>query len=65
MDTLSKAAKKIIKLIEQDITDRSGIGNEWETIDDECKKEIRDEWQQIIVDEISFLAQDGNRPTVK
>jgi len=52
MDVLSKTAKKIIKRIEQDITDRCGIGNEWEAIDDESKKEIRDEWQQIIVDEI-------------
>ena len=52
MDVLSKTAKRIIKRIEQDITDRCGIGNEWEAIDDESKKEIRDEWQQIIVDEI-------------
>lgn len=31
-----------------DIKDRRGIGNEWDAIDDDIKKEIKEEWGIII-----------------
>lgn len=43
-----KVAKQIVDAIVSDITDRSGLGNEFESIDDDVKDEIKAEWQAII-----------------
>lgn len=39
----------IINEIENDITSRDGIGNEWEMIDDDIKKEIKENWKKLIM----------------
>jgi hypothetical protein len=41
-------AKEIVEKIVEDITDRAGIGNEWEQIDEDIQKDIIDEWMVII-----------------
>ena len=43
-----KVSKQIVDAIVSDITDRSGLGNEFESIDDDVKDEIKAEWQAII-----------------
>lgn len=43
-----KKIKGIINAIELDITDRKGLRQEWEHIDEDIKDEIRKTWFQII-----------------
>ncbi len=45
-------SKIIVGKIEQDLSDRKGIANEWHEIDDEIKQEIRNSWMKIIDEEI-------------
>ena len=44
-----KIAAYIIEQIISDISDRSGIGNEWETIDEDIQSKIKQHWEVIIV----------------
>ena len=39
-------ARRIVAAIIRDFTDRRGLRQEWEQIDDETQAEIRDEWQR-------------------
>ena len=41
-------ARKIIKAIEDDFTDRRGLRQEWEQIDNNIKREIKRTWRKII-----------------
>lgn len=43
-------AQKIVQLIEDDLTDRRGLRQEFEAIDCDTQDEIRDTWAQIIRD---------------
>ncbi len=45
-------AKEIVLEIIDDITGRSGIGNEYEQIDEEIQQEIFDTWVKIVVDKL-------------
>ena len=45
-------AKKIIEGLVYDISDRSGIGNEFDGIDEDIKKEMLEEWEVIILNAI-------------
>ncbi len=45
---MSKLAKDIVAAIEYDFTDRRGLRQEWEGIDDDIQQDIRDEWERII-----------------
>jgi hypothetical protein len=40
--------KCVINEIIKDISGRRGLGNEWETIDDDVQEEIKDSWKSII-----------------
>ena len=40
----------IIRRIWKDITGRSGIGDEFEQIDEEMKYEIKNKWHELIAD---------------
>jgi hypothetical protein len=42
--------QKIVKAIINDISGRSGIGDEWGQIDDSIKTDIRLEWTEMITD---------------
>lgn len=44
---------KIARAIEADITDRSGLGDEWRSIDENTRREIRLEWARIIMEILS------------
>ena len=46
-------AQRIAKAIELDLSDRSGLGNEWDQIDNEIKRQIRETWVNIIRKELS------------
>ena len=48
MDNEEKA-KLIVEFIITDIERIKGLGNEWESIDEEIQKEIKDEWTKRIM----------------
>jgi hypothetical protein len=41
-------AKRIVEKIEADFTDRRGLRQEWDNIDEQTKSEIRATWMDII-----------------
>jgi len=51
MDTTYKASV-IVDHIIQNLSDRSGIGNEWYQIEYDIQLEIRKEWEDIVKKEI-------------
>ena len=44
--------EKIVDEIIKDISDRKGIGDEWDYIDEDIQDEIKEEWQQIVNKEL-------------
>lgn len=44
--------EKIINRIIKDIKGRKGIGNEWEMIDEDIVNEIKEKWENIIIEEL-------------
>ena len=44
-----RIAKKIVKGILEDISDRAGLGDELSNVDSDIKKEIREAWEAIIL----------------
>ncbi len=42
-------AEKIVDGIIEDFTDRRGLRQEWEQIDEETQQEIRDTWIKIVL----------------
>lgn len=42
------ASKKIIEALINDLSDRSGLGDEWDQIDEETEQEIKKEWLAIV-----------------
>lgn len=53
---VNQASRNIVEAIVRDLTDRMGLGDEWEDIDSEVRKEIRAEWRTI---SRRFLAEFG------
>jgi hypothetical protein len=49
-DERGKIARKIMRGILADITDRRGWRQEWDEFDDDIKREIRRVWLKIILD---------------
>lgn len=45
-------AKRVVKSIIADLSDRRGLGDEWSQCDDDVKREIRRTWGEIIDKEI-------------
>jgi hypothetical protein len=45
--TVSWSKRALFRIV-SDITGRSGLGNEWEQIDEEIQEEIMAEWLEII-----------------
>lgn len=41
-----------VQKIEADLSDRRGLGQEWDQIDEDIKEEIRAKWQSIILSAI-------------
>jgi hypothetical protein len=42
-------AEKVVAAIEDDLTDRRGLRQEWESIDDDTQDDIRKAWARIVV----------------
>ena len=49
---MDKARAVVDKLI-GDLTDRGGLSQEWEQIDEDIQQEIREEWAKIIFEGMS------------
>lgn len=41
-------AQRIVEAIIEDLSDRRGIGDEWDCIDSSIQREIRAEWAKIV-----------------
>ena len=52
MKNKEKIAKKIVDKLVADFTDRRGLRQEWDQIDEDIKKEIIDTWTKIVISEI-------------
>ena len=46
-------ARKIVKAIISDLSDRSGLGNEWEMCDSDIQKEIIESWIEILLENVN------------
>lgn len=46
--TIEKISENIVNDIVSDITDRRGLGDEWENIDKDIQKEIIESWKDIV-----------------
>ncbi len=46
-------AESIVNDIIKDLTDRRGLRQEWECIDQDIQQEIRDEWKKIVLGHLS------------
>jgi hypothetical protein len=44
-----KIAKKVVSAIVEDIEDRRGLRQEWENIDSDIQKEIKEEWAKLVL----------------
>lgn len=43
-------AKTAVNRIIDSLTNRSGLGNAWDYCDDDVRMQIREEWEEIIVE---------------
>ena len=53
-------AEQIVEAIETDFTDRRGLRQEWEQIDDEIKEEIRLQWASLVRDILAISTGQEN-----
>jgi hypothetical protein len=53
MSDIAGVARKIVAAIEYDLSDRRGLGQEWDRIDDDVRREIRRTWAKIIREKLS------------
>tara|TARA_R110002126_G_scaffold67176_1_gene170470 strand:- start:6137 stop:6622 length:486 start_codon:yes stop_codon:yes gene_type:complete len=49
---LPEIGKRIVERLDIDISDRRGLKHEWMSIDEDIKEQLKDEWVQIIDEEI-------------
>ena len=43
-----EARKQIVDMIVSDISGRAGLGDEWNSIDEDIQLEIKQDWEKII-----------------
>lgn len=55
---LDTVARKIVWKIVEDLSDRRGLRQEWEQIDKETQKEIKEKWGKIVKLEIEKTQQE-------
>lgn len=53
---IDKTVIRIVAAIERDFTDRRGLRQEWEQIDDEIQEEIRATWRKLVRKELEASA---------
>lgn len=56
-DSGNELVEKILADIVADFTDRRGLRQEWENIDDQIRGEIKDSWREIIYSALTHQAQ--------
>lgn len=56
---MSDKAERIVRAIVRDITDRRGLRQEWEQIDEKTRKEIRATWAAIVRKELATEVREG------
>jgi len=44
-----ETANDIVDAIIYDLSDRAGLGNEWESVDADIQEQIKQEWIEIII----------------
>ena len=49
---IEKTAKSIVNKIVKDLCDRGGLQNEWDNIDADIQKEIKQTWAKIVMSEM-------------
>jgi len=54
MPTLNERAIKAVEEIVKDLTDRRGLRQEWEQIDEEIQLEIKEMWAGFIADAFRY-----------
>jgi len=47
---LRSTAKRIVKEIINDLSDRAGIGSEWDSIDSDIQEEIKERLTEIVLE---------------
>jgi len=52
MDHEERIATRCVDNILKDMTDRRGLRQEWDNIDEDIQEEIKEEWRQIIIREL-------------
>ena len=57
-----KAARKAVKAIIDDLSDRRGLRQEWEGIDEDIQLEIKAEWAKMIAKEFDALMPKPTKP---
>jgi len=58
MKDVAVVARRIVRAIIRDLSDRRGLRHEWDQIDDEIRAEIRAEWQRLIEVELERATGD-------
>jgi hypothetical protein len=53
----STVADRVVSLIIGDLTDRSGLQNVWDELDEDIQEEIRQTWASFIENEIQMIDQ--------
>lgn len=55
MKIIEDQAKQAVAKIIYDLTDRSGLSNEWEAIDEDVQQEIIDKWRAIVAEAMEIV----------
>jgi hypothetical protein len=54
-------ARQIVDKIVDDLTDRAGLENVWEELDEDIQNEIKQEWQEIIISNLPSGEDDKDK----
>jgi len=56
-----RVANEIVSAIVRDLSGRKGLGDEWDTIDEDIKEEIIANWEDIVIRAVGKLLAQGRR----
>jgi len=60
---VSKTAEIIVDKIVDDLSDRRGIGQEWDQIETDIKNEIKETWCNIVDKVLGIICFKGEQPS--
>ncbi len=61
LNEINIISKQIVEAIIEDLSDRKGLQNEWDELDDETEKEIIEEWIKIVKKHIPVRVDNGGK----